>query len=461
MAKVLITSIGKAQLYKPATYYEGENRDETVKTPFVFAALKHFKGFDKCVFIGTCGSDWDVLYEYVCSDDSVKKPDLSIDDDYLSVLKSLNKEKGATEKVDVLSEKLGKLKESMPFETEIVILEYGLNQEEILRNFDKLANSVKKMVKDKDEIYFDITHSFRSLAFYELLAVNYLKDAIGKNVTVEYVSYGMLEYYRENDGLVPIVDLSQLIRMLDLIKAAEEYKRFGTAKLLAELLGNKKNRIGIDISDEEAAALKVLGSAVISTNGIKEFQGLVRRCGSIANDEHSEKNIVLGFIFEDLYAAFGEVVDDKELLRLKLAEWHFEKGRYMESAVCLVECVLDYCAELTGIPNDENADDCVRRRFIKATSSNDCVTNFINNYQIKKDSDLKIKNDLMRGKTARINNGARVIRNMLLHGEKLTEEDLGRLRYLISFFSNTMKENFKGNPKNANELKRALNPITK
>jgi CRISPR-associated Csx2 family protein len=466
MAKILITSIGKgtydkesnAYSYNKAKYYDGKKREKIVETPYVFVALRQFKDFDKCIFIGTCGSGWGALYEYLYSTESMIDPALPKDEEYSVELMLLEEEKGSTANVAAFSEKLQNLKNSLPFEAEIVILKYGLDSEEILGNFNELANSLKNMVNDGDEICFDITHSFRSLAFYELLTVNFLKDALKKDIKIDYASYGMLEYSRENDGLTPIVDLSQLTKVFDWIKAAEEYKRFGTAKLLAELL--EKNSIGIEISKEEIKALRRLGGTDVSTNGINEFRYLVKNCRKVVDGGYAKKNLVIGFIFEEIQERFGDKIDDDDLLCMELAKWHLEKGRYMECTTCLVERILEYCADVSGKPKDwdpkkdkyEDRDDCVRER-IKSVYKVGIAKKY---WTVKKVLDKNPKVKAFVVKYYDENEGVRRIRNNLLHGNELQPKEIKKLQNLCDYFATTIIKDFKNNPKNEEVLKKVL-----
>lgn len=101
-------------------------------------------------------------------------------------------------------------------------------------NFDRLAEAKKYIGKD-DVLSFDITHSFRSLAFYELLAVNFFKLSMSEGDRLDFVSYGMFEG-QGDDGITPIVNQEPLLKLLDWTKAADEFKRFGTTHLLDQLL---------------------------------------------------------------------------------------------------------------------------------------------------------------------------------------------------------------------------------
>jgi len=444
LSKILITSIGngsynketKRREYEKAKYYIDGHRDETVETEYIYNAIKRFRAVDKCVFVGTCGSNWHLLYEYL--HDSGNLVGQSYDENYsLSLLEKFDEKHRACKDVQEFRRALEQLKLSMgDFCADIVVLKYGLTTEELLENF-KLLASISNIMKEGDSIIFDITHSFRSLAVYELLVINYLRYILGKSVNIDSVTYGMFEYKSENENLVPIVDLSQLVNTMEWMKAAEEYKRFGTARLLAELIENNpviKNQF----EAEEIEALKRLGGLAISTNGIREFKLMIKNCHKINSDISKgiiEENFAFGFIFSDLIKRFGDKTNDDMLLLFELSKWHHEKGRYMESAICVVESFLNYCEKLTGIPKDAN--DSPLRDNIKSASRehnpNQIVAQFLHKY-----------------------NKARLIRNKLLHGEELSEKKVCELMELGKYFSKVYRKDFKGNIDNEKALKNSL-----
>ena len=450
MAKILITSIGSGRYdketrekeYNKAKYYAEPNRNDFRETAYIFSALQHFRNIDRCIFVGTCGSNWHLFYESLYDPHSgveiqpATDYDIAYSDSLMEIFKSSdNAIKKAEMDVEDFQNLLQPLKKALSvLDAEIIILKYGRDTEENLWNFTTLA-SIGEFINNGDSLCFDITHSFRSLAFYELLAVSYFKDVMKKNISIDFVSYGMLEYSGENGGLTPIVDLSILVHAMDWIKAAEEYNRFGTAKLLAELFTKKKG-IGVEIKKNERNALTCLGSIAIATNGFNDFKSLIRHCRTFVASGQAENNVILGHIFRDLEIRFGSIIDKKdELLHMELSKWHFEKGRYMESAICAVEGILDWGARLCGIRRNKakGEKEEIRVRFRKVKSTNDEVKNFINQFHLTKK-----------------------YRNNLCHAVETTNEHLKKLKKCVEYFAKALDEHSTSNFKNEEELIDAL-----
>jgi CRISPR-associated Csx2 family protein len=429
MSKILIASIGNG-IYnkekKRSEYAETEYciENKAVKSAYIFDALKTFHDYDKLILVGTAGSNWELLYEYL-----IDKNDMDPDFDYIDELSVLEKT-GDRKDLDVrtVREKLEKLKDAfLGYCAEIIVLKYGLNDDEHLANFE-LLTKIGEYIHDGDSLTFDITHSFRSLAVYELLAVSYIKEMLGRKVTLDFVSYGMFEISRDNGGKTPIVDLSILVKMTDWLKAAEEYRRGGTTALLAELM--ERDSLGIDLRKEERKALRRLGGDAISTNDLGEFKSLVKNCVNVTKpiDGVFRKNIALDFIFRDIARRFGDKLEDDMLLQSELAKWHFEKKRYIAAAITIVEAILDYCSKKSALSTDT-----VRKRIVCLRSENAEVRRFLISY-----------------------NKVRKLRNKLSHAERLSEKELEDLQNLLNEFYSMYRSSFMNSPDNEKLLATAL-----
>ena len=435
MAKILITSIGtgnydreaKMPNYRPANYYLGGS-EKVVSSAYVYDALYELYGFDKLILVGTCGSQWYALYEHLYQPDSKITPATPLDEDYTyRLLELFDKDNKRLGDVSEMRRELEPLKEAMGgICVEIVVLRYGLNDGEHLENFE-LLSQIAKYVDDGDALSFDITHSFRSLAMYELLAVSYIKDT-KKNVSLDFVSYGMFDFANENNKLSPIVNLSILVNMTEWIKAAEEYRQNGTTALLAELL--ETDSLGLPISKEEKKVLRRLGGDVILTHDFKEFRNLIKNCVNATKEINgvSRQNVAFDFIFRDMAKRFGDWLDDDMSLHTELAKWHYEKKRYIQAAITIIEATIDYCARLARIDKEQ-----VRGRMLNIRSTNSNVGNFRERY-----------------------NTIRKLRNKLAHAEVLSEYELGTLEEYTKGFYTTYKSQFKDNSENAEALRNAL-----
>ena len=78
-------------------------------------------------------------------------------------------------------------------------------QKEIWDNFE----TIYRELQEHDEIYFDITHSFRYLPMLLMILLSYSEFL--KKTKVMSVTYGNYEMSKKNDGFAPIMDLMPLV----------------------------------------------------------------------------------------------------------------------------------------------------------------------------------------------------------------------------------------------------------
>jgi CRISPR-associated Csx2 family protein len=423
----------KQAKYKKAKYYRrgnDNNDNEVFETAYIYSALGHFFDFEKCVIVGTAGSAWCDLYYHLFEGNIP-------DEEYWHELQEMYDDSPHYNKdIVFVREKLEKLKQAMGDKcAEIIVLKYGLDSGELLFNF-KTLSTVSKYIKDGDSLSFDITHSFRSLAFYELLSVLFFKDVAKRNVKIDFVSYGMLEASGELDEKTPIVDMKPLIDVLEWIKAAEEYRNFGTAYNLYKLLETDS----LGLSEEGKEALGWLGE-VISGNDISKFKNLVKNCVEIVrgvDSDIAEEHMIVGWIFRDIADRFADTLENDYLLRFELTKWHFEKKRGHIAAITLSETLLDIFAEYADINRDCDNDKCdnkLRQRIASARSSNSMVKELLNKYS----------------------ENARRLRNSVCHGKPLVGEKGKKLNELCMYFPKVYEEHFKDNEQNQADLREALN----
>lgn len=96
--------------------------------------------------------------------------------------------------------------------------------------------TITEKVNENDQVIFDITHGLRSLPFLVFLFAAYLKAA--KNVNISGIYYGAWELGSSNNGIAPVIDLSEFISMIDWITATERFVEMGDGQALANLIQN-------------------------------------------------------------------------------------------------------------------------------------------------------------------------------------------------------------------------------
>ena len=110
---------------------------------------------------------------------------------------------------------------------EVVDIPDGRNSAEMWDIFARLVG----VVDDGDTLIFDITHAFRSIPFFVMLALAFLKSAY-ENVTIERVLYGEFK----KDGVGPVIELTEFIKLLDWMSATDQFVGFGDSRALVRLV---------------------------------------------------------------------------------------------------------------------------------------------------------------------------------------------------------------------------------
>lgn len=105
----------------------------------------------------------------------------------------------------------------------------GKDSDEMWEIFEVIFDELQ----EGDELYLDITNSFRYLPMLLVVLVNYAK--LLKNVKVKAIFYGNYEARDKESNIAPIMDLLPLSVLQDWTLAASDYLRYGQVEKLFEL----------------------------------------------------------------------------------------------------------------------------------------------------------------------------------------------------------------------------------
>lgn len=96
-----------------------------------------------------------------------------------------------------------------------------------------IFNALYAELDPEDELYFDLTHSFRYLPMLVLVLGNYAKFL--KNITVMHISYGNYESRNVDTNIAPLMDILPLTILQDWTFAAADLIRNGNIEKLKTL----------------------------------------------------------------------------------------------------------------------------------------------------------------------------------------------------------------------------------
>ncbi len=223
--------------------------------------------------------------------------------------------------------------------------------------------SVFQTIYDKlqegDELYIDITHSFRYLPMLLLVLCNYAKFL--KQTKVVHISYGN---YEPSETVNPLVDLMPLVEVQNWTLAASDFLRNGRTSSFAELVSERIQPIlkATRGQDEDARALRqfinrleplsqslttVRGKAIID-GGI--FRDLNDSAQNLGNTLIPAMAPLIDKI-KDSFSGFAPTANIKN--GFEAARWCYDKQLYQQSITILQETLKGYTAAQAGYPCDE------------------------------------------------------------------------------------------------------------
>lgn len=388
MAKILITSLGTGRKedsgYRKVRYeIDGKIYEES----FIAKVLTdHFK-IDKVFMIGTSKSIWDSVYSAFGGKDEDYELDI-----YDKKENSLIVESDLVELNNQLNIALSTIG------SQCHIVKYGINPAELMDNFNIFIN-IGNQLEEGDEVYLDITHSFRSLAMMSFIMLEFAKEIKNRGFVLKGVFYGMLEYLEEKTNInktAPIVDLSIFFEMMDWIKAVNSFKLNGDAFQLLELLDSKEDFKREELKKE----LRHFSDATNMANLSAVRQYVQRVKEKLVILEHSE-SVALSLLSKDIID-FVTRLDKNNFseFQLEMAKWFYENRKYGLSYLALAESIVSKICELKGYENKVNDFDI--RKAAKETWIKDheifCLYHTINKirnnvaHQTNKGGDAVISN---------------------------------------------------------------------
>ena len=345
--RVLITSIGGGNYEKDGVKYLKEynktvyeiNGEKSKVTTYMPKVVEEEFEVDKTIIIGTTGTMWDNVYKEYC-----KKNDEKIDRNYVRDLRET--ERISDRDTDIKELNISKLNEEFVNKVRGIVIKYGLNREEIFENFDSIIK-LEEEFNDEDEyeVILDITHSFRSTAFWMFLVMTYLTDVSNKKIKIIEVTYGMYEAKKIKTDPAPIILLNSFLEILNWIKGASELKQYGNTYYILENL-NDTNDIPKDVKNElenfsNAMNMNYVGSLLESLDKLADLE----KDKKLDNIKGPAKHIIPGILknfINDFNINESNDERKKYLLQATLAKWHFEQKRYAMAAININEALANF-----------------------------------------------------------------------------------------------------------------------
>lgn len=272
------------------------------------------------------------------------------------------------ETYESLQFRLEKLK--LGFECRAIDIPDGKNEQELWQIFDVLYN----LINEDDELFLELTHSFRYLPMMLLVFGNYVKFL--KKAKVVHISYGNYEARNTETNIAPIIDLLPISALQDWTFAAANYLENGNVKKLVTLSNDKLTPIlsetqGKDVDAYNLRAfVKNLETVVeerrtcrgISIVKSESFRNLKQYSERFENSFIEPLNPVINKIKE----SFSDF-DERENVQngFAAARWCFDFGMYQQAATILQENIVTwFCLRHEIRTDNEEEREIINKAFI-------------------------------------------------------------------------------------------------
>ena len=234
----------------------------------------------------------------------------------------------------------------LPMEPTIVDIPEGQNEAEMWSIFQKLYS----VIQYGDELYIDLTHSFRYIPMMMMVFSNYAKFL--KGVKVKSVTYGNYEAYKNKEADTGfIVDITSLSVLQDWTAGADEFISSGRVDKLRgnyiPQLDRKNKESGYKDRDVQQQKLLVtrlddVVSDLVTCRGVNIVKG------AIFKKLHSSLDIVMKAttpepfkpLLEKISDSFKDFKDTQDVQNgIKAARWCFDHKLYQQCITMLRETI--------------------------------------------------------------------------------------------------------------------------
>lgn len=238
----------------------------------------------------------------------------------------------------------------------------GNTKDEIWQIFQIITG----LIQDNDEIYFDITHAFRSIPMLALVVLQYVRQ-LRTNVVLRSISYGAVESLGSikkineiplEERNAPVFDLTDFANLMDWTNAVKDFSDYGQTKQLIDLLaadvnpllkeskgGNKEAKYSKEIS-------MMIGELTDAINRNKfseiiKFSDLKKRLADYYSSAPTEMKVFIPIVqkIEKKIEQFNE--DDLGNV-FAATRWCIQHGMYQNAYSILLEGCISIALDIVG-----------------------------------------------------------------------------------------------------------------
>ncbi len=228
----------------------------------------------------------------------------------------------------------------------------GKNEAELWQIFEAITS----VVNENDKLIIDITHGFRSLPMLALLAIAYLRQV--KGVELQAILYGARDS-EDEDGIVPVFDLTPFVSLLDWLAAAKIFMATGNGSELADLMRRAQAEAYKTNQPQPPKQLIKVSDAVkavsenLLTNRVPEIPPAVRKLVEVLDDAQTQQEIrqwlpPLVPLLDQVKASYAPFAEDTLEAQGELIKWYAHHGHAVHAITLAREWLVSYELEQSG-----------------------------------------------------------------------------------------------------------------
>ncbi len=315
----------------------------------------------------------------------------------------------------------------------------GNDETEIMQLFSLLY----ELIKDGDELYFDITHGFRYLPIIALVLGNYSKFL--KNVTVKWIGYGNYEGRDVESNVAQVVDLTSMSLLQDWTTAAADFINNGNAGSVSMLTQQQLRPILREArgADNNANAMKKMSISLEAiVNDFKYCRGFniiesknMKVLKNSLNDLEKCMIEPLTPIIEKINASISGFEGEENVKNgFAAARWCINNDMSQQAATILQETVITFISMRHGLNYKE-----VAQRSIASDALN------------------IVANDIAKEKWDMAENDRELVMTLMANEPLLKKEDFLKTYKNLTELRNDLNHcGMRNNPQSASKIKEKI-----
>ena len=232
-------------------------------------------------------------------------------------------------------------------------IEAGFSEEEIWSIFD----TVYAKLQPNDQIFFDVTHAFRSIPLFSIVLFNYSKFM--KETRLMSIMYGAFEKLGPafkvkerpiDERVAPVIDLTNIARLQEYNQIASSLKDFGKAKLLKDAIAANQESASDQTIRNLSESISELDE-YIATIDLKELKSgkFIRKFRSYYKNVKKKKKLVkpISNILDELYKETADFVEENSYQNIEAAiNWTIKHDMLMQAYPLAEEYIILRVADM-------------------------------------------------------------------------------------------------------------------